>query len=731
MRIRLARRWRLPAALAFVVVLALCVAGAYHHRSRVLGFMEKESPERIGAANNNNNNNTSSNDNGGAADDGGRRYGVVIDAGSSGSRVMVYAWDHPTAAAAAAMAGNSSSSSSSGMLPAVARAVEEEHRWALKTHPGISSFTAHPHLVGPDHIRPLLDFAKQAIPEPQIASTPVYLLATAGMRMLPSSRQARIMDAACSFACANYAFRIDDCGQSFQVVSGETEGLYGWVAVNYLMGGFDVAGQGGRDGGQRRRQSHGFLDMGGASAQIAFEPSPAATKQILDDDLATVTLRSLDGNDHAFRVFVATFLGHGTNEARRRYVEQLQEQEQKQEQMLASGAARSGDSGSAADGLRAVDDPCLPSGLALPTLRGRPVVLLRGTGDFAACLAATEPLLNKTACPVEPCLFAGVHGPAIDFGAQKFVGVSEYWYAAHDYLGLGGVWDVDKFEARAGAFCRLPWADVLEKQTRLAAGQKVEVEEDAAVVVGRLQMQCFKAAWLVNVLHSGFGVPREAGAGGSSPFSFESVNHVGDIEVSWTLGALLLRIAQTIRPSARSAKARSVPGIRLPHSAAAAAAPGIDDGADLVDDALWSPLSFVGARRLLVLWTLLPAATRAGYALVLLAGCGILVALLLFFTLYRSRWSRLWSRGKRRHGGRRRSEEAIRMLSVARPLDSRLASPSGADAAEPLRRSPSMFVLAMPSSPASAAAAESSPPASRSSSTNNLALLSRRRGAAD
>ncbi|KAJ2659513.1 Golgi apyrase [Coemansia sp. RSA 1200] len=721
MRFRLARRWRLPAALAFAVVLALCVAGTYHHRGRVFGFMEKESPERIGA------NNNSKYDAGGAADDDGRRYGVVIDAGSSGSRVMVYAWDDPTAAAAATTGDSSAgNSSSSRMLPAVARAVEEEHRWALKTHPGISSFATHPHLVGPDHIKPLLDFAMQAIPKPHAANTPVYLLATAGMRLLPSSRQARIMDAACSFARANYAFRIDDCRESFQVVSGETEGLYGWVAVNYLMGGFDVTSQGEHDGRQRRRQSHGFLDMGGASAQIAFEPSAAAAKRILGDELATVTLRSLDGNDHAFRVFVATFLGHGTNEARRRYVEQLQLQLQEQGRLLAAAAARNGDNGSAADGLRAVDDPCLPSGLALPTVRGRPAVLLRGTGDFAACVAATEPLLNKTACPVEPCLFAGVHGPAIDFGAQKFVGVSEYWYAAHDYLGLGGVWDVGKFEARAGAFCRLPWADVLGKQAKLAAGESRGHEEDAAVVVGRLQMQCFKAAWLVNVLHSGFGVPREAGGGGnaSSPFSFESVNHVGDIEVSWTLGALLIRIAQTIQPSARSARARTVPGIRLPY----AAAPGIGDGADLVDDALWSPLTFVGARRLLVLWTLLPAATRAVYALALLAGCGILVALLLFFTLYRSRWNRLWSRGKRRRPQRQRSEEAIQILSVARPLDSQFF-PSGADAAEPLRRSPSMFVLAMPNSPASAA--DSSPPASRSSSTNNLTLLSRRRGAAD
>ncbi|KAJ1904293.1 Golgi apyrase, partial [Coemansia sp. IMI 209127] len=484
------------AALALASLLTLCVVGIYYAVLDAADTLSSEQPER--------------------ADDDItgdlRKYGVVIDAGSSGSRVMVYAWDDPAEATAYHAKRNRS-------LPVVERAADEH--WAFKTFPGISSFSDRPRKVGPEHIKPLLDFALKTVPKRQVPHTPVYLLATAGMRLLPPSHQSLILDTACSFARANYDFVIPDCQESFHVVSGELEGLYGWVAVNYLMDGFGT-----------NQRSHGFLDMGGASAQIAFEPASVAA-QVHNHDLAQVTLRTLDGNDKAYRVFVATFLGHGTNEARRRYVEQVQQ--------AAPYPADGAD-------MPTVDDPCLPTGLTLPTVHGRPVVM-RGTGSFADCLLATEPLLNKTMCPVEPCFFAGVHGPEIDFGSQKFVGVSEYWYASHDYLGLGGVWDVRKFETQAAAFCQKPWNDVSKLAASAAAATAAAATVGGSSVdqaaVGRLQMQCFKAAWLVNVLHNGFGVPRneEVAKAGASSF-FESVNHVGDVEVSWTLGALLIKITQ-------------------------------------------------------------------------------------------------------------------------------------------------------------------------------------------
>ncbi|KAJ2907551.1 Golgi apyrase, partial [Coemansia aciculifera] len=504
-----------------------------------------------------------------------RKFGVVIDAGSSGSRVMIYAWDDPSST----QQQRGENRSVSGELPAIERAGEQ---WTYKTSPGISSFADQPRRVGSEHIRPLLDFAQQHIPRRQIQHTPVYLLATAGMRLLPKRQQTLLLDTACSFARSNYEFLLPDCQEGFHVVSGELEGLYGWVAVNYLMNGFSA-----------KDDSHslGFLDMGGASAQIAFEPAENAAR-LHKHDLAKVTLRSLDGTDFSHNVFVATFLGHGTNEARRRYVDILR----------AQAVANNRDDSH----LPIADDPCLAVGLTLPTTDGQ--AALRGTGQFADCVAATEPLLNNTLCPIEPCLFAGVHAPEIDFGKQRFVGVSEYWYASHDYLGLGGMWDVEKFEAQASRFCQLPWSDAIQQQRHSDDGGGSDL-----VAVARLQMQCFKAAWLVNVLHKGFGVPRGGmsttpGIAGKAAYSapFQSVNQVGDVEVSWTLGALLLKVSRTIPGNHATLKAQTSPGIILPDN------PGVDEGAvELKDDSLWSPLQFVGVRQLFVLWSLQPTTTRA------------------------------------------------------------------------------------------------------------------------
>ena len=77
------------------------------------------------------------------------------------------------------------------------------------------------------------------IPEQHQSSTPLFLLATAGMRLLSPARQNAILSAACTYTRERTPFLLPDCYAHFQVIDGTTEGLYGWIAINYLLGSFD------------------------------------------------------------------------------------------------------------------------------------------------------------------------------------------------------------------------------------------------------------------------------------------------------------------------------------------------------------------------------------------------------------------------------------------------------------------------------------------------------------
>ncbi|OZJ01589.1 hypothetical protein BZG36_05607, partial [Bifiguratus adelaidae] len=351
---------------------------------------------------------------------------------------------------------------------------------------------------------------------------------------------------------SNYPFHIESCKENIQVITGEKEGIYGWLAINYLMGGFEV------DSDQNDQNLHtfGFLDMGGASAQIAFEPEHHQ-RQEHSDDLTQVTLKTLDGKRLDYDVFVTTFLGYGSNEARRRYLEER----------MRTRYAESNDNQlkDMLDDKHALhlDDPCLPRDLNVTDTTSTSVALsLHGTGSFSECLSYTLPLLNKTvSCPTEPCLFNGVHTPSIDFQVNRFVGISEYWYSSHDILGLGGVYDFVEFEKKATDFCASKWDFIL-------ADHQHEGSASAGIEVQRLEMQCFKAAWIVNVLHNGIGLPRIVDPGGAGSKAQEteileqsknsveskhwkpplqSINTINDIQVSWTLGVALLEASKSLK----------------------------------------------------------------------------------------------------------------------------------------------------------------------------------------
>lgn len=487
-------------------------------------------------------------------------YGVILDAGSSGTRVYVYNWK--TAANARA----SDSASELQRLPEI----KTKKKWRKKVHPGVSTFGEKPEEVGPEHLKELVEFALEIVPEDEVEKTPIFLLATAGMRLLPELQRAEVLENICGYFQRETKFQLPDCGLHVQVIPGETEGLYGWIAANYLLGGFDAPGEHEHGNGHH---TYGFLDMGGASAQIAFAPNATESEKHAED-LKLLRLRKVNGENLEHKVFVTTWLGFGANEARRRYVEGLLE---------------------SYPGSKELPDPCLPVGLLAaisgeeldsdsPALAGNQPHLI-GTGQFPECLKRTYPLLEKDMpCEDEPCLLNGIHTPAIDFQVNHFVGVSEYWHTTHEIFAMAHkdkAYDFQTYQKQVTELCSRDWKDIEEDIEEEKWGKKVDEKTVEEV--------CFKASWLINMLHDGIGVPRvgletsKEIADGSTNGThsvidgakdrgfldpFQAIDKVDGTEVSWTLGKMVLYASSQMPAAENEVLAvgfgSNTPGLSLP-----------------------------------------------------------------------------------------------------------------------------------------------------------------------
>ncbi|KAL1953906.1 hypothetical protein VTO42DRAFT_2058 [Malbranchea cinnamomea] len=464
------------------------------------------------------------------------RYGVVLDAGSSGTRAYVYQWPDPATARIDA-------SDKRELLPIITTKPD----WVKKIKPGVSTFAHTPERVGPDHLKPLLDHVLDVVPSAAVKDTPIFLLATAGMRLLSDLDQVTLLEHICSYFRENSDLLLPDCEVHVRVIDGETEGLYGWIAANYLLGAFDAPAN--HDHG-KGHHTYGFLDMGGASAQIAFAPNATEAEKHAND-LTLLRLRTLAGNPVEYRVFVTSWLGFGVREARNRYVKELIKNTESE---------------------RERPDPCLPSGLrttvngdVLPPNEPVPGTspYLVGTGKFDECLHQTVPLLDKDApCEDEPCLLHGVHVPAIDFDVNHFVGISEYWHTTHEIFGMAQkdtAYDFHTYQLRVKEFCDLDWSAIQKGVEEHKWGK--HVSHDTANEV------CFKAAWIINMLHEGIGIPRVGienpqltGVNGTKEIldngkskgfldPFQAVNKIGSTEISWTLGKAVLYASSQVPPA--------------------------------------------------------------------------------------------------------------------------------------------------------------------------------------
>ncbi|CAB9520410.1 Nucleoside-diphosphatase mig-23 [Seminavis robusta] len=184
-------------------------------------------------------------------------YLVVIDGGSTGSRLHIFQFIHDKESAS----------------------YQCERRGSSRANVPMSSFAPEEdELLDPEvvaaHMLPPFEFAADVIPPEYHNTTIVKYQATAGMRLLTEQQQEAVYDALYLGLMQSESFVFKGIERNdIATLSGSLEGYYGAVAANFLSGIIEANLQVVRkDDDLNNQQTHpiGALDMGGSSTQIVY-----------------------------------------------------------------------------------------------------------------------------------------------------------------------------------------------------------------------------------------------------------------------------------------------------------------------------------------------------------------------------------------------------------------------------------------------------------------------------
>lgn len=182
---------------------------------------------------------------------------AVVDAGSTGSRIHLFAYD------------------------------KDDNQNPIQIHE-IATKKIKPGLATLDSQSEIIDKYLQELMIALPSNTlPVYFYATAGMRLLPQSKQAEIYRLIQSWFNAHKDWKLEES----RTLSGGEEAAFAWLAVN----------------NQRNADPVGVVDVGGASTQIAFPVTDMSGMQ--QEDVKTVRYHG-----QRISLFVKSFLGLGQTE---------------------------------------------------------------------------------------------------------------------------------------------------------------------------------------------------------------------------------------------------------------------------------------------------------------------------------------------------------------------------------------------------------------------------------
>ncbi|KAH9480837.1 putative guanosine-diphosphatase [Psilocybe cubensis] len=302
------------------------------------------------------------------------QYALMIDAGSTGSRIHVYKFNN------------------CGPSP------EYEYETFKMTQPGLSSYKDDPEEAARS-LDVLLDEALRVVPLSLRKCTPVAVKATAGLRLLPGSKSADILHAIEKRLRAQYPFQLA-AKDGVVIMDGKDEGVYAWITANYLLG--TIKADAPKD-----MTTHAVLDLGGASTQIVFEPVFTSPDKRLEEGEHKYELK-FGGRTHT--LYQHSYLGYGLMRARMHvhslvnFMASIRTPSEKEKKE------------------KIIGNPCLGRGtrrvveVTDEVTQVTKNVTMDGEeiGSFEACDRIVQLVLAKDSiCEMKPCSFNGVYQPSL------------------------------------------------------------------------------------------------------------------------------------------------------------------------------------------------------------------------------------------------------------------------------------------------------------------------------
>eukprot|EP00268_Persea_americana_P025327 TRINITY_DN24682_c0_g1_i4.p1 TRINITY_DN24682_c0_g1~~TRINITY_DN24682_c0_g1_i4.p1 ORF type:complete len:757 (-),score=120.52 TRINITY_DN24682_c0_g1_i4:636-2906(-) len=439
------------------------------------------------------------------------QYHVILDCGSTGTRVYVYEWsiDH----------GKDHKS-----LPIVLRSLPEDlqikpksqsgrayHR--METEPGLDKLV-HDASGLQTALKPLLRWAEKQIPKNAHTSTSLFLYATAGVRRLPSSDSKWLLDEVWSIL-RNSSFL---CQRHWvKVITGMEEAYFGWIALNYHMGTL---------GSFPKKATFGSLDLGGSSLQVTFE----AKELVYDETSLNLSIGAVSHHLSAY-----SLSGYGLNDAFDKSVVHLLKK--------LSGTTKV----DLSKGKVKLKHPCLQTGYkedyicshcaalnqeGSPLMGGRNMgkqkpgmaIELLGAPHFEECSSLAKITVNLSEwsdldpgidCDLQPCAL-GNHLPRPH---GQFYAMSGF-FVVFRFFNLTSDSTLDDVVRKGQEFCETKW----------------EVAKNSVVPQPFIEQYCFRAPYIVSLLREGLHIT-------------DSHVIVGSGSITWTLGVALLEAGRTLSSS--------------------------------------------------------------------------------------------------------------------------------------------------------------------------------------